>query len=159
MYFIFDAGQSCLDIGGNNKDLDKTIICKIVLESFTYLLNEFKYINKKTCYHKIYFPDKYTFKSSLVRKLRLGDQKCRKSKCLCARSVFFGYNSPLDCSVSKTELPNSYIMKWLRRFSLSLEQQVLMANPLYIEFLENSRTQKKVPESISISVEFHTKFY
>ena len=62
-----DEGLSCLDIGGNHIDLDKTIICKIVLESFTYLLNEFKYINKKTCYHKIYFPDKCTFKSSLVR--------------------------------------------------------------------------------------------
>ena len=38
----FKLLQAALDIGGNNIDLDKTIICKIVLESFTYSLNEFK---------------------------------------------------------------------------------------------------------------------
>ena len=32
-----DEGLSFLDIGGNHIDLDKTIICKIVLESCQYL--------------------------------------------------------------------------------------------------------------------------
>ena len=49
----FKLLQAALDIGGNNIDLDKTIICKIVLEYFTYLLKEFKYMNKKTCYYKL----------------------------------------------------------------------------------------------------------
>ena len=38
----FKLLQAALDIGGNNK----TIIFKIVLECFTYLLKEFKYVQK-----------------------------------------------------------------------------------------------------------------
>ena len=49
----YDEVQSCCKllqavsyIDGNNIDLNKTIICKIVLECFTYLLKEFKHVQK-----------------------------------------------------------------------------------------------------------------
>ena len=85
----------CLDIGGNNKDLDKTITRKIVLESFSYLLNEFKYIlNKKHVITKSIFPTNIHLKVHWWGSWDLGIKSAEKASAR-GLEVFFLAITPL----------------------------------------------------------------